>query len=93
MYDIGVELQAKGIYTPALPPLMYYQEKYRANADGETTNEESFPQACLDAEMAGYPEITDFGVEDAVMNSLNRGGGKTAKEMLSEKKLIVSGDD
>ena len=93
MYDIGVELQAKGIYTPALPPLMYYQEKYRANADGETTNEESFPQACLDAEMAGYPEITDFGVEDAVMDSLNRGGGKTAKEMLSEKKLIVSGDD
>jgi hypothetical protein len=70
-----------------------------ANEDGETTNAETFPQECLDAEMAAFPEITDFAVDDGSMIPLGRGGQKsdgsprTGKEMLSDPKLIVSGDD
>ena len=99
MYDIGVELQAKGVYAPPLPVLKYYQKRYMANEDGETTNAELFPQECLDAEMEAFPEITDFAVDDGSMIPLGRGGEKsdgsprTGKEMLSDPKLIVSGDD
>ena len=93
MYDIGVELQATGEFEPQLPVLQYYQSKYMANDEGKTLNEDRFPQVCLDAEMENFPEVTDYGVEDAVIQGMGRGGGRTAKEMLENPKLTVKKED
>lgn len=99
MYDIGVKLQHDGVANPAAAAVLnYYQGKYMANEDGEVTNPDQFPQECLDAEMANFAGITDFGVENELMMALGRGGStkedpKTAKQMLESPKLVVNKEE
>ena len=99
MYDIGVKLQHDGVANPAAAAVLnYYRGKYMANEDGEVTNPDLFPQECLDAEMANFAGITDFGVENELMMALGRGGStkedpKTAKQMLESPKLVVNKEE
>ena len=94
MYDIGVKLQHDGVANPAAAAVLnYYQGKYMANEDGEVRNPDLFPQECLDAEMAHFAGITNFGVEDPVMMAMGRGGGRTAQEMLENPKLEVTKEE
>ena len=94
MYDIGVKLQHDGVANPAAAAVLnYYQGKYMANEGGEVTNPDLFPQECLDAEMAHFAGITNFGVEDPVMMAMGRGGGRTAQEMLENPKLEVTKEE
>ena len=94
MYDIGVKLQHDGVANPAAAAVLnYYQGKYMANEDGEVRNPDLFPQECLDAELAHFAGITNFGVEDPVMMAMGRGGGRTAQEMLENPKLEVTKEE
>jgi len=99
MYDIGIKLQHDGIANPASAAVLaYYQGRYMANEEGEVTSPDLFPQECLDAEMAHFEGITDFGVEDELMMAMGRGGStteepKTAKQMLESPKLVVNTEE
>ena len=62
--------------------------------DGQTTDELYFPQEAYEAALEREgDDISNLGVEDPQLQEMNRGDGRTAKEMLSQPKLVVDPDE
>ena len=100
MYDMGMKLTLAGKYQPGAASIAYWQSKGYVNAEGETIEPEFFPQECMDASVEKeQDEISNFGIEDPMMQSMGRGGTKadgtprTAKEMLESPRLVVEPDE
>ncbi len=94
MWTIGEELKAKGTYEPGAAVTEYYRQRGYVDEEGNVTNPKVFPeealQAAKDREM---DDPNNLGVEDPAITAFNRGGGKSAKEMLEQKKLVVDIDE
>jgi hypothetical protein len=93
-YDIGRELQADGTYTEGAASIAYWSSKGLVDSEGKTMDEDLFPQECIDAAIEQEKDNpANFGVEDSMMTSMGRGGGRSAKEMLENPRLVVELDE
>ena len=93
-YDIGRKLQTDGTYTEGAASIDYWSSKGLVDSEGQTMDEDLFPQQCIDAAIEQEKENpANFGVEDEMMQSMGRGGGRTAKEMLENPRLVVELDE
>lgn len=93
-YDIAMEMKLKGTYTAGAASQAYWENKGLVDEDGNTTNEDYFPQECLVAAKEQEEDNpANFGVEDEMMQAMGRGGQRTAKEMLENPRLVVELDE
>ncbi len=99
-YDLGMQLQIEGEYQPGAASIAYWKKVGYVNAEGETLDPEAFPEECMEAAIEQeQDEISNFGIEDPMMQSMGRGGQKadgeprTAKEMLESPRLVVEKDE
>ena len=51
-WELGADLEEEGKYTPGAAVKKYYQNKGWVDADGITTDDQRFPQECMDAAIA-----------------------------------------
>ena len=92
-WELGADLEAAGEYTAGGAVTKYYQNKGWIDSEGKTTNENQFPQECLDAAVLKEQSmISNWGIEDATLQGLGRGGSRSAKEMLDTPRLLVEED-
>lgn len=93
-YDIARQMQSDGTYTTGAASRKYWENKGLVDDEGKTTNDEVFPQECIEAaEEQEEDNPANFGVEDDLMQGMGRGGGRTAKEMLENPRLVVELDE
>ena len=87
-------MQSDGTYTTGAASRKYWENKGLVDDEGKTTNDEVFPQECIEAaEEQEEDNPANFGVEDDLMQGMGRGGGRTAKEMLENPRLVVELDE
>ena len=61
---------------------------------GEITDPKVFPEVALEAaKEREQNDPNNLGVEGPAIQAFNRGDGKTAKEMLEQKKMVVETDE
>jgi len=92
-WELGADLEEEGKYTTGAAVKKYYQNKGWVDADGITTDDQRFPQECMDAAIAKErDQISNWGIEDGTLQGLGRGGSRSAKEMLDTPRLLVEED-
>ena len=94
MWTIGSEMKKAGTYEPGAAVTEYYRRRGWVDAAGEITQPKVFPEVALDAaKEREKDDPNNLGVEDPSIQAFNRGDGKTAKEMLEQKKMVVKTDE
>jgi hypothetical protein len=94
MWSIGEDMMAAGTYEPGAAVTEYYRNRGWVDDEGKVTKPKTFPQEALEAAQKREGDsISNLGVEDDNIQSMGRGDGKTAKEMLENKKLVVETDE
>lgn len=94
MWSIGDDMMAAGTYEPGAAVTEYYRNRGWVDDEGKVTKPKTFPQEALEAAQKREGDsISNLGVEDNNIREMGRGDGKTAKEMLENKKLVVETDE
>ena len=94
IWNIGNEMEGAGTYEAGAATRQYYLSRGMIDEDGQTTDELYFPQEAYEAALEREgDDISNLGVEDPQLQAMNRGDGRTAKEMLSQPKLVVDPDE
>lgn len=94
MWAIGTQMKKAGTYEPGAAVTEYYRRRGWVDEAGEITDPKVFPEVALEAaKEREQNDPNNLGVEDPAIQAFNRGDGKTAKEMLEQKKMVVETDE
>ena len=87
-------MKKAGTYEPGAAVTEYYRRRGWVDEAGEITDPKVFPEVALEAaKEREQNDPNNLGVEDPAIQAFNRGDGKTAKEMLEQKKMVVETDE